>query len=117
MTTFTSCHFDAYLLNISYPQTNLAHISKGHYRSQGKVMFSEASVSHVCPRGGGLHPEGSFCSRGGLPTGRTSIQEGGLPNTPLLTSRGGHCSGRYASSWNTFLFIRASVTSLISLKV
>ena len=28
---------------------------------------------------------------------------GGRP--PSVTSSGGHCSGRYASYWNTFLFV------------
>ena len=35
------------------------------------------------------------------------LQWGGAVDTPLvLTSSGGHCSGRYASYWNEFLFAR-----------
>ena len=30
--------------------------------------------------------------------------QGCLTNPPILTSGGGHCSGRYASYWNVFLF-------------
>ena len=55
-------------------------------------MFSEASVSHSV-HGEGLHPEG------------------GLP--PVLTSSGGHCSGRYASYWNAFLFPKRFVSLLL----
>ena len=51
-------------------------------------MFSEASVSH-CVYGLGSLPAG-----GGLP-----------PNPPVLTSSGGHCSGRYAFYWNAFLLV------------
>ena len=38
------------------------------------------------------------------PKGGSASGEGGLPNFPVLTSSGGHCSGRYASYWNAFLF-------------
>ena len=66
-----------------------------YYRPQGNVMFSEASVSlHIitsCPQGvgGGVQPMG----------------DGGLPNPVVVTSSGGHGSGRYASYWNAFLFL------------
>ena len=54
------------------------------YRSQGKVMFSEACVIHSVHRGVRAEPPGG---------------------SPLvLTSSGGHCSSWYASYWNVFLF-------------
>ena len=57
-------------------------------------------------RGGGAASEGGSTSdEDGLPPGG---QPGrwGLPNHLVLTSSGGHCSGRYASHWNTFLLHR-----------
>ena len=56
-------------------------------------MFSEASV---CPQGG-LPPIW------GLPAGGESAQPQPPNPSPVLTSSGGHCSGRYASYWNAFL--------------
>ena len=48
---------------------------------------------HLHLEGGGLHPRGLH------PWGR------GGPNPLVLTSSGGHYSGRYASYWNAFLCI------------
>ena len=59
-------------------------------------MFSEASVSHshsVHGGGGGVVSE-----REGLPSGGSGYA------LLVLTSSGGHCSGRYASFPNAFLF-------------
>ena len=58
--------------------------------------------------GGGLH-RGQSVSRGSSYGGgsayRGGLHPGGLPNSPpQLTSGGPHCSGRYASYWNAFLF-------------
>ena len=44
---------------------------------------------------GGLHPDGLWGDTHCLPWGDWQ--------TPLMTSSGGHCSGRYASYWNAFL--------------
>ena len=55
---------------------------------QGKVMFSEASA---CSLGAG-----------GLPLMGAAFKGGGLP--PEGRGLSNHCSGRYASYWNAFLF-------------
>ena len=64
-------------------------------------MFSEASVNHSVHRAGSL-PDGDP-----IPSGWRS--PGWRPPSPLdgdppllLTSSGGHCSGRYAFYWNAF---------------
>ena len=102
--------------------------------TQGKVMFSEASVCS-----GGLPPEGSaskgVCSQWGLPpgglplgvsdSGGSAFSSGGYPQggsasrgsasrgfclqgvyplPPVLTSNGSHCIRWYTSYWNAFLF-------------
>ena len=101
-------------------------------------MFSEASVSHSVYRGGGLHPGwGGSASEGSASRERVCIWEGlhpgrsasrrvgrGLGRSPwvcfkgdgigqiplIISSSGGHRSGRYASYWNAFLlFSTASV--------
>ena len=111
-----------------------------YYQRQGKVMFSEACVilftvgmgtciqrglhlGGLHPGGGGLHPKGEVCIHGmGV-----CIQEvciGGIDRPPwiclrregvsadplVVTSSGGHCSGRYASYWNAFLFLSWMLT-------
>ena len=63
----------------------LHHQSGNNYRPQGKVMFSEASVSQFVHRG-------QVCLLGVSPG-----------DIPLVTSSGSHCSGRYASYLNAFL--------------
>ena len=72
-------------------------------------MFSEASVSHsVHGGGGGGGGEGrASASRGWGWADRTGSETegGGCPTPPVVTSTGGHCSGRYASYWNAFLFL------------
>ena len=97
-----------------------------YYRPQGKGMFSEVSVSHSvhqgegCIRGiciwgvciqGCLHPGWSAyrgtCLQRGMHPGDMhpeSLHLVGLTNHPILTSSGGHSTGRYASYWNAFLF-------------
>ena len=71
------------------------------YRSQGKVMFSEASV----------------CSRRDLPSEgqRPLWRETPWTENPLYRDRpgqrppGGHCSARYEFYWNAFLFLFKTV--------
>ena len=46
-------------------------------------------------------PRGRVCSWGG--GGPCSPGKSGYP--PVRTSSGGHCSGRYASYWDAFLFL------------
>ena len=92
-----------------------------NYRPQGKVMFSETSVSHsfhgrggvICIHKGSLY-RGGVCIGGGQSAFRGSLPTGGLHPGGLPTggesayrgsaSSGSHCSGRYASYWNAFLF-------------
>ena len=59
-------------------------------------MFSEASVSHSVHwlGGGGQTPQQT-------PSQQTPWR---LTPVPVVTSSGGHCSGRYVSYWNAFLF-------------
>ena len=80
-------------------------LTPDYYRSQGKVMSLEACVSHSVHRGEGwtetpLWTETPFSGQRHLSLTET------LPwtETPSLTSTGSHCSGRYASYWNAFLF-------------
>ena len=70
----------------------------GFYRPQGKVMFSEVSVSLsiILFTGGVVCLYGGSCLRG------VCLQWGsaaywGSAQLPVLTSSGGHCSGRYSS--------------------
>ena len=60
-------------------------------------MFSEASVSHSVHKGVCLW---------GLPPGMSAFSGRSAYGDlhAVLTSSGGHCSGRYASYWNAFLF-------------
>ena len=73
-------------------------------RSCGKVMFSQACVKNSVHGGGVSHdalgqtPPPGACWDTHTP-GRTS--PGRTPPPPP----DGHCNGRYASYWNTFLFI------------
>ena len=73
-----------------------------------EVMFSEGSVSHSVHRGGLPSGGGRSVSRGvclwegGLLPG--GLAPGEVGTQPVLTSSGGHCSSRYASYWNAFLF-------------
>ena len=62
-------------------------------RSCGKVKFSQACVKNSVHRRGGVHPPGR-------PPHLLSRHP---PGTPPPT-RDGHCSGRYSSYWNAFLF-------------
>ena len=80
--------------------------SEGFYRPQVKVMFSEASVILSTGRGMvSLSVWYHVPSRmGGLP----QVGEWVIPL--VLTSSGEHCSGRYASYWNAFLFFLCSVS-------
>ena len=60
-------------------------------------MFSGESV---CPQGEGYDVTSCLvpCSF------QEDLPPGGVGTPPGLTSSGGHCSGRYASCWNAFLF-------------
>ena len=73
-----------------------------------KVVFLKECV---CPRGGGcLVPGGGLllgggvCSRGMSAPGGLLSQHA-LRQTPPPPGRDGHCCGRYASYWNSFLFV------------
>ena len=79
-------------------------------RSCGKAMFLHLSVSHSVHRGGvsasvhaGIHP------LAGTPP------KAGKPSPGRYTPHDGHCSGRYASYWNAFLFFGISVRSYLLL--
>ena len=104
-----------------------------HYRPQGKVMFSEASVilsTGVCDVPSSLAAWSHVLSKGSLSRGEKGVfvhrgepldwypvveDEGGgslskgvwglCPEggPPGLTSSGGHCSDWYASYWNASL--------------
>ena len=76
-----------------------------NYRPQGNLLFSEAVCQSFCPRGGGA----------GEQTHLNEDHPGGLPNPPgcrlpmeagplAVSSSVSHCSGRYTSYWNAFLF-------------
>ena len=90
-----------------------------------RVMLSEASVSHSVHGGGGEYASrrgsvsgggsassGVLLTRGGstsrgircLPPEGGGLPPGGSGNPPVMTCSDGHCSGRYASYWNAFLF-------------
>ena len=70
----------------------------------GKVMFLHV---FVCSQGGydfsSCLVPCSFGEGGGVMVPGEGYGPGGYP-LPVLTSSGGHRSGRYASYWNTFLF-------------
>ena len=79
-------------------------------RSCGKVIFSQASVSHSVHRGEGrsgryprAHPLGTHTqAQTPPPLGRHPLGR----HPPVRTTPpppGGHCSGQYASYWNAFL--------------
>ena len=80
--------------------------------SCGKVMFSQVSL---CPQGGGVHP----LPRQKIDTPWEDIHTPrqtplmGRPPPPLPTADG-HCSGRYASYWNAFLFTCRKQSSKIA---
>ena len=81
-----------------------SHFSPHYYRAQrssGKVMFSQASVSHSVHRGQGRHPRED-----------TPRQTHHQADTPHPTSDS-HCSGRYASYWNAFLFYFSGFYALV----
>ena len=63
-----------------------------------KSMFLQVSV---CPRVGGCTPPG--------PPGQTSPWA--PPRQTPHPYRDGHCSGRYASYWNAFLFLLYQISS------
>ena len=92
-----------------------------HYRPQGKVMFSEASLILFTREG----DQGEFTREGDQGEmvciwwvciqGEKGLHAGGLGRPPVVTSRGGHCSGLYASYWNAFLcvLLNRSLQSLL----
>ena len=85
----------------------------------GKIIFSQVSVvlftGGACVPGvcvwlgacmpGGVHAWGCAClgvhGRGACVVGGVHSQGGGS----VRGRKDGHCSGRYASYWNTFLFV------------
>ena len=72
-------------------------LERDFYRPQGKVMFSQA---YVCPGGRADPPP----PKADPPWWQTPHP---WRKTPLvLTSSGGHCSGRYISYWNAFLYYK-----------
>ena len=78
----------------SYPNKScICPPNFNYYRPQcscGKIMFSQASV---------------ILFTGGVwQTPPPDIPLGRHPRTDTPPTRDGHCSGRYASYWNTFLF-------------
>ena len=70
-------------------------------------MFSQACVKNSVHRGvcmaGGMHGgvQGA-CMAGGRVVG--ACMAGGVHGRGMRGRRDGHCSGRYASYWNAFLF-------------
>ena len=102
-------------------------------RSCGKVMFSQVfgilftGVGHVGGWGVGIHGRGGVCGRGhawqeggmhgkGAGMARGQAWQGGRHGRVVCMVRGGicdrrdsHCSGRYASYWNAFMFCIVSV--------
>ena len=91
------------------------HLHINFYRPQGKVMFSQGSV---CPQELVSSPDRDphLWTEGQRPPLWSEIPSDREPpwtETPLardplvLTSNGSHCSSRYASYWNAFLFHNA----------
>ena len=93
--------------------------------SCGKVMFSQTCVKNSVHRevvcmAGGMHGGGACiaggCGRGACMSrgmcGRGACMAGGMPGR-----RGGHCSGRYASYWNAFLFWHSFIRVLRNAKI
>ena len=65
-------------------------------------MFSQASVIVA----GGMHGMVGVCGRGHAWLGPSVAGQGmhsGGGGVVMHSRRDGHCSGRYASYWNTFL--------------
>ena len=75
------------------------------YRPPEKVMFSESRVSHSIHREPPADRE-HLLTENPLLTEISLLTETPSWQRPsqLLTSSGGHCTGRYVSYWNTFLF-------------
>ena len=73
-------------------------------------MFSEVSVSHSAHRGGGVlcvelvQLEVILGNRAKGEEPDVVLPPGGLPNPHPTDTSGGHCSGRYTSYWNAFLY-------------
>ena len=74
-----------------------------YYRPQGKVMFSEAcGVILFTDGGGGIRQTPTI-------EADPPLQPDPLPleaDLPVLTSSGGHCSGRYVFYWTAFLYYK-----------
>ena len=80
---------------------------------KGKVMFSEASVSHSVHKGlVGQTPPWRYPPWRQIPGGKHP--PGGRPL--VVTFSGGRCSSRYASHWNALLFDAASENNAICAK-
>ena len=106
----------------SFPILTLYAIFYCPQRSCGKVMLSQASVilfrrGEVCipacteadtpwadtPLG--RHPSRQTPSWADTPPGRHPPRQTPPSQTPPGRPPNGHCSGRYASYWNAFLFV------------
>ena len=74
-------------------------------------MFSQACVKNSVHWGGGAHGGGhAWQGAGGMHAGGRVVRAcmaGGVHGRGLRGRRDGHCSGRYASYLNAFLFYNA----------
>ena len=92
---------------------NMFMISKPHYKSCGEVVFVKKTVLYhyrlPTAREGNVFKDICLFTRGvGYPPLEADTPySGGRPplevDPLVLTSSGGHCSGRYTSYWNAFL--------------
>ena len=75
---------------------------------EGLFLGGGSASSGVLPPRGGSTSRGIGClpprGGGGLPPEGGGLPPGGSGNPLVLTSSDGHCSDRYASYWNAFLF-------------
>ena len=93
--------------SVCYFVTSLVILSQQNvlcYLKQGKAMFSEGFVCPQWGRGLGRLPPLDRPRRIGQTQSRQTPSRQTSQEPPVLTSCGGHCSGRYASYWNAYLF-------------
>ena len=82
------------------------------FRSVYQSFCPQVRGRGFCIQGGvclqwGVCLQAGLYSGGGLSIGgdlHRGLHPGGICPTPILTSSGSHCSIRYASHWNAFLF-------------